>query len=311
MNDEHQGQEESEVLVKKKKEGVPRKKILFWIVGVVFVFGFVTAQVYTRPVTDGFVRTVVRVVPYPALSIGGERISIAEFLAEYDALTQYFGAIEGAPVPASDELGEAIVQTLTNKMVISQLAQEYGVETDDDRVELYYQDIVLGQESEEVFVTELQQTFGWTTTEFRQRIVEPIVLALSMEEALQANEDLQQERANLSQEAWLRVNNGELFEVVSKDVHSGFVGLQSDLGYVDVELLPESWRPQVEVLVAGEVTSVIDLPEGFAFFQLVDRLASDDASQVHLMMIMIPKIGLEEFVDDRIQELEIKNYIHT
>ncbi len=278
-------------------------------VGVVVLFVLATMQVYSRPVTDGLVRTLSNVIPYPALSVNGATVSIKEFLIEYDALVQYFGSTEGEVPPPADQLEVMIAETLTNKMAMQQLADERGLELDDEKVDAYYQSVIAGQQSEELFVSELERTFGWTQDEFKERIVESIVLALQMGEEVLADEDLQIEKSELAQQSYERVVGGEDFAVVAKDVHSGYPGLESDLGFVKLSNIPPTWAEVVNGLEVGGITEVLDLPEGYAIFRLEERIDADTDTQLHLLTITVPKVTLEEVVNDYIEEAKIKRYI--
>ncbi|NQV88955.1 MAG: peptidyl-prolyl cis-trans isomerase [Parcubacteria group bacterium] len=277
-------------------------------VGAVILFTLATMQVYSRPVTDGFVRTLSNVIPYPALSVNGTTVSIKEFLIEYDALVQYFSSTEGEVSPPADQLEVMIAETLTNKKAMQQLATERGLELDSEKVEAYYQSVIAGQQSEELFESELKRTFGWTQDEFKERIVESIVLALQMGEAVLSDTDLQIEKSELAQQSYERVVGGEAFAVVAKDVHSGFPGLESDLGFVKLSNIPPTWAEIVNALEVGGITEVLDLPEGYAIFRLEERIDGDTDTQLHLMTITVPKTTLEEVVNDYIEAAKIKRY---
>jgi parvulin-like peptidyl-prolyl isomerase len=284
-------------------------KYIATAVAVVVLFVLATTQVYSRPVTDGLVRALSNVIPYPALSVNGDKVSVKEFLIEYDALVQYFSSTEGEVAPAGDQLEVMIAETLINKIAMQQLADERGVELDSEKVDSYYQSIIDGQQSEELFVSELERTFGWTQDEFKTRIVESIVLALQMGDEVLADADLQLEKSELAQQSYQRVIDGEAFAVVAKDVHSGFPGLESDLGYIKLSSIPPTWAETVDGLEVGGITEVLDLPEGYAIFRLEERIDAEADTQLHLMTITVPKTTLEELVDTYIDEAKIKRYI--
>lgn len=285
----------------------PKGKALVGVVVMVVLFTLVTTQVYARPVTDSLVRTMSQVIPYPALSVDGKTVTIKEFLIEYDALQQYFGDL-GEQAPPSDQLEIAIADTLENKIAIQKLASEYDVELDQDRVEQYYQDVI-AQDGEEAFAQNLLETFGWTPDEFKTRIVESIVLALQMTDAVLADTQVQQPRSDLAQSAYARVQAGEDFATVAKDVHAGFEGIESDLGYVKVSVIPETWASQVTVLEEGQTTGVIDLPEGYAIFKLEEKIVAGEDTQLHLLSITVPKVSLEEVVDAYLATVSVKRYV--
>ena len=286
----------------------PKGKLTIGIVVVVVVLGLLAGQVYARPVTDPLVRAMASLLPFPALSVDGRTVTINEFLTEYDALGSYFEDA-GQEAPPSDQLEIAIADTLVNKIAIQKLADQYGVELDEERVEQYYQDVLSAQESEGAFEESLSQTFGWTVEEFKARIVESIVLALQMTDTVLADTQTQQPRRDLIDTATARVKAGEDFATVSKDVHAGFEGIEGDLGYVKASALPESWGSQVNALEEGQTTQIIELPEGYVIFKLEEKIVAGEDTQLHLLSITVPKVSLEEVVDEYLTTVEVKRYV--
>jgi parvulin-like peptidyl-prolyl isomerase len=284
-------------------------RIIVVVLGVVVLFGALTQRVYSMPASSSFVRLVAQVVPYPALKLNGETLTMKEFFVEYDALAQYFSSQESVEVPPDDILEAAIADTLVNKLAIVQLAEKFEVEIDQDQVEIYYQDLVVTQGSEEVFEQSLDETYGWTINEFKTRIIESIVLALQMTEVVLKDVDLQAERIELIESAATRVAQGEEFVAVAKEVHSGFEGLESDLGYVNLDIMPNTWADIVEQLEIDEVSSIIGLDEGYVLFQALDRVVDGDETKIHLLSITVPKITLEDIVSEFVSESEVTRYI--
>ncbi len=285
-----------------------KKKIVISLVLFLVAFGLVTREVYKRPVSDGFVRAVASVIPYPAITLNGTTVSIKEYLNEYDALVSFFSADESAP--SDQELEDAISETLVNKIAVRQLADEYGVEIDEGEAENYYQGILSGQESEEVFAEELEETFGWTTEEFKENIVDSIVLALQMHTFVLENDEIQKDRQDAMNAAYARVQSGEDFAQVAKDVHAAYDdSVESDLGYVKLSSIPSAWAQDVEDLQIGEYTEMLELEEGFAIFLVNDSIVAGEDTQLHLLAITVQKQTLEKIVEEFVEASELKNYI--
>ena len=307
---EHQASSPVHTFLKKKSFlKNPKIATVGVVILVVVAFSVMTWQVYVKPVTDPFVRKIVQVVPYPALSVDGTTVTMKDFLIEYDSLSHYFESLENQTAPPADQLEIAIADTLVNKLAIQKIANTYAVELDQDRVETYYQDILSAQESEEAFKQNLQETFGWTPDEFKSRIVNSIVLALQMTDTVLTDEDFQKDRLVLIQKAFERVQAGEDFETVAKEVHTQFDGIESDLGFIQSSIIPESWASQVQSLEVGGVTEIITLPEGYVIFKLADRTGIDQETQLHLLSITVPKQNLEEVVDAYLDTVVVKRYV--
>lgn len=286
----------------------PKGKLTLTIVAVLIVLGLLTVQVYARPVTDGLVRAIASIIPFPALSVDSKTVTIKEFLTEYDALEQYFEDL-GEQAPSAEQLEIAIADTLINKIAIQKLADQYNVKLDEERVKQYYQDVLSAQESEDAFEKNLTQTFGWTAEEFRTRIVESIVLALQMTDVVLADTQTQQSRLDLVDGAYVRIQAGEDFATVAKDIHAGFDGIEGDLGYVKESEIPESWASQVTALEEGQTTQIIELPEGYAVFKLEEKIVAGEDTQLHLLSVTVPKVSLEEVVEKYLTTIEVNRYV--
>ena len=286
----------------------PRGKCAVGIGVLLVALGLLAGQVYTRPVTDPLVRAMANVFPFPALSVDGRMVTIQDFLQEYDALGSYFEDA-GQEAPPHEQLEIAIADTMINKIAIAQLAQRYGVELDQERVEQYYQEVLSSQESQEAFEQSLSETFGWTVEEFKTRIVESIVLALQMTDVVLADAPTQQPRRDLIDAAFARVQSGEDFATIAKDVHAGFEGIEGDLGYVKASAIPESWASQVTTLEEGDTTQIIELPEGYALFKLEEKIVAGEDTQLHLLSITVPKVSLEEVVKKYLAGVKVKRYV--
>ncbi|MBI4256933.1 peptidylprolyl isomerase [Candidatus Uhrbacteria bacterium] len=282
-------------------------KLLVVIVIVLVLLGLLTGQVYARPVTDPFVRVMASILPFPALSVDGKSVTIHAFLSEYDALNSYFKDV-GQEAPPPEQLETAISDTLVNKIAIGQLARQFEVALDEERVEQYYQDVI-SQDGEEVFAQNLEESFGWSTDEFKERIVESIVLALQMTDAVLIDTQTQKPRRELIEAASVRVLAGEDFSTIAKDVHAEFDGIEGDLGYVKTSVIPETWASQVTTLEEGQTTQIIDLPEGYAMFKLEEKIVAGEETQLHLLSITVPKISLEEVVDEYLTTVKVKRYV--
>jgi parvulin-like peptidyl-prolyl isomerase len=287
----------------------PRGKMVV-IIGCVVILLFVAfSQVYSRPMDDPFVRVMANIIPFPAVVVDGTSVSLKDFLAEYNALEQYFEE-QGSEGPNSDDLEIAIADTIINKLVIRKLAAQRGIVVDEESVEQYYQDVIASEESEEAFVKELDESFGWSVEDFRTKVVESIVLALQMNDEVLNNAEDQMQRREAIDGAYARLRNGEDFATVAKDIHSGFdAAFESDLGYVSQSIIPSTWVSAVENLPEDSYTEVLELPEGFAIFKVEERIVAGDDTQLHLLVVSVPKKTLEEVVGEYLEGAKVKRNV--
>ncbi len=274
----------------------PFPRPFFILISLFGLLVIISVLVYRLPINNPFTRAVVSLLPYPAVMVNGSVITMNAYLNEQDALMQYLDTTGLDEKPPKEVLRQAILDALVNKTAIRSIAFEAGIKIDQKRVEQYYQDVVANQESEETFTKELDEAFGWSTDEFKKRILESIVLALQMSEYVLSNPELQQEaRAQI--------------ETMRTQLEQGDPSvLKEDLGYQTVSSLPAVWVSASTLPIGGR-TEILESDEGFVILQVADRIETTEATQLHLLAAMIPKKTLENLVDEYLASAKIRYFV--
>ncbi|MBI2475362.1 hypothetical protein HYV69_02980 [Candidatus Uhrbacteria bacterium] len=273
--------------------------VLFSLLGLLVIL---SVLVYRLPTTNPFVKTVSFIIPFPAVMVDGSIITMRTYILEREALAQYLKNSGTTEPPSNDVLQQTILEALVNKTVIRKLASRYGVKLDQASVEKYYQDVVAGQSSEDDFTKELSETFGWSKTDFKKRIVESIVLALQMSDFVSKDETLQAPVREEVEQVYGRLKAGEDFLTVSA------TSFENDLGYQNVADLPEEWKV-VKDLPVGVLSEIIELEQNYVIATITDRIEAAEDSQIHLMTVMIPKITLENLVSEYLSNAKVRYFV--
>ncbi len=256
MSENHTVPEKKAPEASKRVEKKPLPVLVKVVIGIValVLIGFgLTKVVYSSSATNVLARASVRVVSFPAVKVNGETITMREYFDEYDALVNYFETIsEDEPLPPEDELQDTIIDTLINKIAVQQLAAENEIVLDEPRVDEFFEAISLQNGNEDEFATEIAATFGWTPTDFRERIVVPIVIATQLKEYVNANVSLQATSREKIEAAYARLENGEEFIDVAKEINldSGAF-IETDHGNQNQSENPELCKEDVEDLEKG------------------------------------------------------------
>lgn len=299
-------------------EAAPRKlrltkktrNVLIAIGGLALLLVGSTALVYMRPPTDGFVRGASKTLPYPAAVVGNDVITLAEYLAERDALNSYFESnAQTESVPSEEEITKNILDTLVHKAAVQQLADQAGVVLDPARADAFFSDAVGGADPV-AFEAEVQSMFGWTTAEFRERVINPVVLAMQLGEALADDTGRQDARKAQAQAAYDRLAAGETFAVVAADVSSdASAATGGDVGYVKLTEIPAEWQEGIGSLAVGGYSPVLESEESYLLFQVTDRTGAGEETQVKLSIVSVPKITLEEQVQEYLSSVRVWKFI--
>ncbi|HBK35061.1 TPA: hypothetical protein DDZ01_03650 [Candidatus Uhrbacteria bacterium] len=281
----------------------PVRIVLIVLVLLAFILGL-TFAVYTKPISSPFVQRIVNILPYPAAFVNGQAIWMSDFIKEYEAITQYFGTLDDSEIPSDEVVKATIMDTLVNKIAVQHLANQYGVVLDESRVDEELASL-LSTTTEEEFLAQLEEMFGWNLDEFKDRVLQPLVLAEQMSEFVETSEDLQAGQKEKAEAAYTRIINGEVFSDVATEIYSasGFEG-DGDLGLVNTSDIPEEWMEVINAVEVGSVSPVTEFPGGYYLFSVVERTETEDGEQIHLYGLMIPQATLTEAVTHYIDSIK-------
>lgn len=291
------------------KEGFRFVRGLALVAGIVACAAILTASVYLRSPEDAFVQKVSSVVPYPAAFVGWDPISLHDYFAERTAVEKYLTSTnpEGA-IP--EDLGVQILETLINKQAIEHLARAQGLKVSQEDIDARYQDAV-GEMEESLFVTQLNETLGWTPKEFKQRILRSLVLAEVVGAWVSSDQATQKEPRSRIDAAHTRLTSGEDFALVASEASEDLTAANGgDLGFLSVTDLPEDWRDQVMTLEVGAFTPVVETDVAFVIFTATDRVVGEaEDAQIRLSAIVIQKQTLEDVVGEYLESVNVRKLV--
>lgn len=269
---------------------------LFIFLSVLGLLVVLTITVYRLPITNPIVKSVTTLIPYPAVIVDRNIITIKDYLIEHEALLKYLETTGMKEKPAQEVLQETILEALVNKTAIRALATQYGMKIDQHMVDKYYSDVIDAEASEDAFAKELSETFGWNKAEFKKRIIESIVVALQMSEFVATNESIQSASRNEIEQAYTKLQAGEDVE-------------KEDLGYQKLIDLPAEWSVTKDLSIGG-VSEILTNDQGYLILIVTDRIEAGEDSQVKLSAVMVPKKTLEDLVVEYLESVKVRYFVN-
>ena len=265
------------------------------------VFAIMTSFVYRHSPTDSSVRKIVNVIPYPAELIGNHFITLKELADERDMMSTYLqvsGVLDENGGQDDRTIDENLLNTIEQRFIISQIAASRNVVADAGKVDEFYVDSMAGSDPE-LFANQITATFGWTTDEFRTRVIEPVVLATLTNESIAQDAERQAEPKRKAQAAYDRLVAGEDFAAVAGET-SGHPSAASggDVGELLALDVPEEFREVIAALEVGAYSTVFDGKTSFMIFKLTSRSGTGQEEKLGISLISIQKITLTELVEE-------------
>lgn len=300
----------------KEETNSSKRTLVLALAGFVLVVAvsIMSLVVYKSPLNSEPVRLITSVIPYPAVTVNGDWISFKEVIVNFDALKNFY-AVQSADMELA-ELGdeealENIVNNLIRQSIIEELAESYLIEVDQAQVDELVADAALdaGGEAGDLAAM-LEENFAWTEAEFRARVIEPVVLAAQLEEAILADTELQADRRQIAASALARIESGEEFGAVASEVSEDASAMNGgDLGYMSPGLLPEDWDNAIFSLEAGEMTGVVEIETGYGIFKVYEYVGAGEDLQAGVLGILVTKRYIEDVVNEAIANAKINRLI--
>lgn len=298
------------------KPAMPKKfRLVLGLIaaGVVVVcFVALTAAVYLLPVNDTFVRSVASVVPYPIAVVNMHPITFGQFYKEWTAMQTYYQSSSdlAAQKPSDDVLATNLIGSMTNRVIIQQLASQYGLTLDTAKVDETYQSALQQSASEDAFLADIKTTFGWDKQEVIDKLIAPMVLASQVETAVQTDATLQTDALAKANAALARVKNGEDFATVATDTSDDTSAANGgDIGALTTDQLPPEWLDFFTANGLNVPSDVIDLGSVYSIAMATDQTEADEVTQYNVKAIIIYKKTMDEVVTSFESASKIWNFL--
>lgn len=296
-----------------------RMRLFKWLIGAAVALlvlgsaGAVTAATYLLPSTDPLVRKITNVIPYPIALVNWQPISFKDYFIESDAIQKFFAAQADqsqAPDPQTEET--QVLDTLVQKTVVQQLAKKYNVTLDPSKVDDLLTQTYQQSGSEDAFLKQVQDTFGWDKDTFTLRVVDPVVLAGQVGEAIQNDPNEQTDARAKIDAAAARLKNGEDFGAVAADVSQDSSSTSNgDIGFQTAANIPAEWATAAAALDKNTPSDIIELPSAFTIIEVTDKTGTDTSTQYKLSIIVIFKRDTQSVIDDYIANNKVWRFLKT
>lgn len=158
------------------------------------VGSWLSYQIISQHAETPAVRALAQVTQFPVARVGTDWISYREYLVQSDAQAKYLKGAEARtlnlPLETTPTMQQAVLDQLVRNAVIERLAKQYDFKVSTDEVDRSYQDLIAraGTSTQPGEVQAyLEQSFGWTETEFKKYIVQPALLQNGLGQKRQAD----------------------------------------------------------------------------------------------------------------------------
>lgn len=310
---------EKKELSKKIKIRTLTSSIAIFIFFLILFFAMVVYRLSDRV---SFSDKISQAVPFPAVLINGKNFITTKEIAEnlksikrfYE--NQDFSSL-GYKIDFNTEDGKKRLKIreieLINKMIedkaIEVLARERGIFISDKLVDDSVDRKTKEYGSSEYAKENLKKLYGWSLSDFKDKVVEPSLYKEELKKWLNENENKEknQKAKNLADNAKGDLNSGKSFEEVAKANSTGYTADKGGrLGWFKKEYVSPDISDAVFSLGKGETSDVLESELGYHIVRMNDNKMGDDGEILYdLSQIYFPKVSFADWITERIKEMKV------
>jgi parvulin-like peptidyl-prolyl isomerase len=304
---------------KKTKKYTKKHKKGLIITGLVIVlvftfFASIGFAAYFLPApSQGIVKTMIRILPYPAAMVNGDIVRLDKWEQDYISVKQA-SEKQGSQVVDS-QIREDVLNNLIYNKFLEQLADDYDIEITDEDIQNELDAIAAQLNEGEELDQEVEKIFGWDMETFIANMIEPMVLRSKLANELPQNQNLLAGAEKQAQDLLDRINAGEDFAELAKeysdDIASGLNG--GDLGLVKRGIMVKPFEDAAFSLEVGQVSNLVQTVYGYHILRVDEKVPADEEAgtpeQVAVRHILIAPKSFDQLLQEHIDQAKVWRFV--
>ncbi|MFA6474742.1 MAG: peptidylprolyl isomerase [Patescibacteria group bacterium] len=306
-----------------------KKVIIGVVVAVVLVlipFIYTGIVIYGQQQRNSFTDQMTNWFPFPAAIVNQQWLSYRDVHSSVDdavKVTEKFASDQAmvsqlGAVPTATEVAKTEYDRLINVELLEQVAKEHAVTASADEIDTMYKDAILSQvQGDESQVEQtLQELYGWTVDEFKQKVVRELVLRQKLQTTLLTDNvtDYTASARQKIEEVKQKVDADptQFAELAKQYSDDGSASNGGDLDwFARGVMVPEFETAAFALTEPNQVSDVVQTEFGFHIIQLIERKAATDteAEQVHARHILA-KFSLDDYITKLGESSNVKRLIN-
>ncbi len=292
--------------------------IVIIVVGLGIVAGGVfAAGLYRFGLQGRWVDVVNKTLPFPVAIANGRMIRYADYTQDLSTLRHFYDAnaeSQGQVAPSGMELKQNVLNRLVYDTVLQQLVREYAITVDDKELNDQLDAIAAETESgkREDVSTLLQQLYGLNESEFKQKIILPVLWFQKVEEAVAKDAKYSGDVKKRAEDVLAEVKKGdksfeELAQQYSDDSTASVGG---DLGFFGKDVMVKEFEDAAFALPVGGVSDLVKTDYGYHIIKVEEKVQDQEkGEEVRARHILLRTKTADDLLQERMTASKVSVFL--
>jgi len=295
------------------------------VAAVLIMFGFLIVLWgnYVENWQNYFVDSVNKAVPFPAVAVGwGNWITIGEYDKNVKAMRQFLESKEAASGGGNFDFSTPDVLkrlAIIKKNVLNQLidakiteiiAKQEGIKISDQELTDTANKILARDGKQAENVNQLNQLYGWSPEDFRDRVIRNLLYQQKLEDKINADGELdhgaKQKLAQLEEKIKAGGNFSDLAKEFSDAPSKQYGGL---LPAFTRDNAPQVLAEAAFRLPVGQISDPIEADDGWHIIKVENKFTAGGKENVQVSHILIEKETLKQWLAEKKKDLKVSVFL--
>lgn len=292
---------------KKSSKGLNKfiKKIIYLFLIFVFIGVVILGtSIYLFKAKNSVVMAITKVIPMPVAVVNWQPVTYFSWRTQVDSLENFYQRqTESNPqitIPSREQTEQHILERMIENTILKQEANKYKIDISKHELDAYLATLVDEIGSQTAFESQVRNLYNWSTDQFTQEIIRPLLLKLQLASAIILDDRINEQARLTAQQALNEVRDAKLpFESLAQKYSEDITAVQGgDLGYFSRGQLEPSFEEAAFALKPGEVSELVQTQFGYHIIKVEEALLdeNDEVVQIRAKHILIRGKDLDTYL---------------
>lgn len=277
--------------------------IIFILLVISLPISFQTYLFFAKP-KNIITLNITRLFPFPAAFVNYNQISYSQWLKQVLALDKFYQSVNNDSIdlnlPPIEQSDSRIMERLIEEEMLNQFAKQFSIAITKNEIDMELERLfeLFGKEN---FINQIEEKYSWNTDEFKEFILEPMLLKNKLSLFLLDHPKNQQAKI-MAQDVLMKLKNKEdVFEnIAQKYSQDDSARNGGQIGYFELSDMNSEIKNAIINLKVGEISEIIKTKFGFHILRIDEILLDDkgEPAKVKISQILIKAIDLNEHMEE-------------